>query len=223
MKTRDLEAIKLNIIDTCRQLERLGYFIGTWGNVSVRVPGGMIITPSRVSYDALTPADFVTVSDAGIVTASHRLPSSEADTHRALYRAKPDVGAVVHSHSPYASAVACMHRSIPPIVEELSQLIGGEIKCTKYVPAGRHRQLAEAIAATIGEAQAVLVANHGVVCCGRDLPEALVASQIVEKAALMLLAAAPGGKLHTIPKKLVAEERHRYLYKYGTTHDKPVA
>jgi hypothetical protein len=76
-----------------------------------------------------------------------------------------------------------------------------------------------AVAKTIGEVQAVLVANHGVVCCGRDLPEALVASQIVEKAAQMMLAASPGGKLHRIPQKLVQEERHRYLYKYGTPHD----
>ena len=219
MTNRELEAIKLNIIDTCRQLEKLGYFIGTWGNVSIRVPGGMIITPSRISYDVLVPGDFVTVGEDGTIVEGHRRPSSEADTHRAVYRVKPEVGAIVHSHSPYASAVSCMHRSIPPIVEEISQIIGGEIKCTKYVPAGRHQQLAAAVAKTIGEVQAVLVANHGVVCCGRDLPEALVASQIVEKAAQMMLAASPGGKLHRIPQKLVQEERHRYLYKYGTPHD----
>lgn len=223
MTTPDPKTLKLTIIDTCRQLERLGYVIGTWGNVSVRVPGGMIITPSRVSYDVLTPDDFVTLSDEGTVTEGHRRPSSEADTHRAVYHAKPEVGAIVHSHSPYASAISCMHRSIPPILEEISQVIGGEIKCTRYIPAGRHRQLAEAVAKTIGQSQAVLVANHGVVCCGRDLAEALVASQIVERAALMMLAAGTGGKLHTIPKKFVQEERHRYLYKYGTSDDQQMA
>src|SRR5262245_30702289 len=174
------EAIKAEIIAACRRLEQLGFFLGTWGNMSVRVPEGFIVTPSRLGYDVMQTSDFVVVSNDGQVLSGHRLPSSETAVHRAALKKKPDAGAVVHTHSPCASAVSCLHRSIPVFVEDLAQIIGGEVKCTRYVPAGQHQELADEIAATIGDANAVLLANHGVVCCGRDLDEAVVACQIVE-------------------------------------------
>jgi L-fuculose-phosphate aldolase len=215
------EFIKAEIIGKCRLLERMGYFIGTWGNISVRVPGGLIVTPSKVQYDVITTSDFVTVSNDGTVLAGHRLPSSEAEIHRALLNKKSNIGAVIHSHSPYATAMSCLHRPIPPFVEDLVQIIGGQVNCTRYVPAGQHKKIAEEVANTIGEENAVLLANHGVICCGRDLAEAFVASQIVEKAALMMLAAGTLGKVISIPDEFVKSERYRFLYKYGTTSDAP--
>jgi L-fuculose-phosphate aldolase len=199
----------------------MGYFIGTWGNISVRVPGGLIVTPSKVQYDVISTSDFVTVSNDGTVLAGHRLPSSEAEIHRALLNKKSNIGAVIHSHSPYATAMSCLHRPIPPFVEDLVQIIGGQVNCTRYVPAGQHKKIAEEVANTIGEENAVLLANHGVICCGRDLAEAFVASQIVEKAALMMLAAGTLGKVISIPDEFVKSERYRFLYKYGTTSDAP--
>jgi L-fuculose-phosphate aldolase len=219
MNKRRHDAIKRAIIVKCRLLEKLGCFVGTWGNVSVRVEEGFIITPSRISYDVMEPGDFVTVNLNGTVLSGHRLPSSETEIHRAIYRKKQDVGAVIHSHSPYASAVSCLHWSIPPFVEDLAQVVGGRVNCTRYVPAGRHVKIAKAVAAGIGKANAVLLANHGVIACGRNLDEAFVTSQILEKAALMLLLGSPLKKLRSIPPKYVQEERRRYLYKYGTPND----
>lgn len=212
-------AIKTGIIEKCRLLEKLGYFIGTWGNISVRVPGGLIVTPSRVQYDLMETSDFVTVSDDGAVLAGTRLPSSETEIHRALMNKKQDVTAIIHSHSPYATAVSCLHESIPPFVEDLVQIIGGRVNCAPYVPAGQHKRIAEAVAGAIGEENAVLLANHGVICCGRTLDEAFVASQILEKAAMMMLAAGALGKVIPIPDEFVRSERHRFLYRYGTAND----
>jgi L-ribulose-5-phosphate 4-epimerase len=210
-------SLKVEIIAKCRLLENLGYFIGTWGNISVRVPEGFIVTPSRVPYSVIEPSDFVTVSLEGAVVAGHRVPSSETEIHRAVLNKKSAVGAIIHSHSPYATAVSCLHQSIPVLVEDMAQIIGGEVHCTRYVPAGQHKRIAEEVGNTIGEEHAVLLANHGVLCCGRDLDEALVANQILEKAALMMLAAGGRDKVIAIPEEFVRSERYRFLYKYGTT------
>jgi len=215
------EGLKSAIIEKCRVLEKMGYFIGTWGNISVRVSEGFIVTPSRISYDRIQPSDFVLVSSEGKVVAGHRLPSSETEIHRAVLNKKRDVGAIIHSHSPYATSVACLQMAIPPFVEDLVQIIGGQVNCTRYVPAGQHTRISEEVANTIGEENAVLLANHGVICCGRDLEEAFVASQILEKAAFMMLAAAAKGAVIPIPEEHVHSERHRFLYKYGTASDAP--
>ena len=213
------EETKLEIISTCRALERIGHFVGTWGNISVRVLEGFIITPSRVSYDTLAPADFVTVDLDGRVVAGHRLPSSETGVHRLVLRQKPGAGAIIHSHPPCASAISCLHRALPVFVEDVAQIIGGEVKCTRYVPAGQHQKLAEEVARTIGEENAVLLANHGALVCGRTLAEAFVACQILEKAAYMMLLAGGLGPVIPIPDGHVQAERHRFLCKYGTAAD----
>ncbi len=212
-------SLKVEMIEKCRLLEKMGYFIGTWGNVSVRVPEGFIVTPSRIAYSVIDPSDFVTVSLEGTVVAGHRLPSSETEIHRVVLARKGNTGAIIHSHSPYATAVACLHQNIPVFVEDMAQIIGGEVHCTRYVPAGQHRKIAEEVGKTIGEENAVLLANHGVLCCGRNLEEALVANQILEKAALMMMAAGGRGKVIPIPEEFVTSERNRFLYKYGTAKD----
>lgn len=214
-------SLKLEMIEKCRPLEQMGYFVGTWGNISARVPEGFIVTPSRVQYSVIEPADFVTVSPEGTVVAGHRLPSSETEIHRVVLNKKGNVGAIIHSHSPNATAVSCLHQSIPVFVEDMAQIIGGEVRCSSYVPAGQHKKIAEQVGSTIGEENAMLLANHGVLCCGRDLDEALVANQILEKAALMMLAAGGREKVVPIPEEYVRSERHRFLRKYGTTHDVP--
>ena len=221
MTQDNYEPIKAQIIEMCRRLEKMGYFIGTWGNISVRVPEGFIVTPSRVPYDLIQTSDFVVVSNEGKVIAGHRLPSSETEIHRGVLNKKNNLGAIIHSHSPYATAVSCLHRPIPPFVEDMAQIIGGQVDCTRYVPAGQHKKIADEVAQTIGEANAVLLANHGVLCGGRDLEEAFIASQILEKAALMMLAAGTLGPVISIPEEFVRSERDRFLHKYGTVRDAP--
>jgi L-fuculose-phosphate aldolase len=211
--------LKEMMVSFCLRLQAQGLVIGTWGNVSVRVDGGLIVTPSKVPYEKMRPRDMVTLSLGGGILEGDRLPTSEADIHRALYNLRDDIGAAIHTHSPYATAVACLHRSIPPFVEDLAQIVGGPVNCTPYVPGGQHEEIAEATVRTIGDSDAVLLANHGPVCCGRDLEECFVTCQVVEKAARMMLAAASCGTMKEIPKEAVKSERHRFLYTYGTKAD----
>jgi len=212
----DTPELRRSIIDGCRRLSELGFCIGTWGNISVRVEGGLLITPSRLDYDIMQPEDLVVVSWKGEILGGCRLPSSETELHRLLFERRPDIGAIVHSHSPYASIVSVARRNLPVCVEDMAQIIGDTVNCTPYTPGGRHRELAEAACAAIGNrAMAVLLANHGPVVGGRDLAEALVASQVLEKSARLYLGAEALGGAHAIAAEYIEEERHRYLFKYG--------
>ncbi len=213
----DYRELKQSIIDACLLLEARGDIIGTYGNASARIPGGLIVTPSRVDYHAITPDDMMTVADDGSILDGHRIPSSETSVHRLIFLARPDVGAILHTHSFYATALSCLHETAPVIVEEQSQVIGDEIRCADYVPAGQHHKLGETVAHALGGGNAVLLANHGVVVCGRTVDEALFVAQVAERVAHMHLLTR--GAAIPIPPEFVRSERDRWLYKYGTAAD----
>ena len=212
--------LRRQIIDSCLRLEELGFFVGTYGNVSVRVEEGLMVTPSRVDYRSMRAEDMVPVSLEGKVLGGDRLPSSELEVHRHIYLCRADVGAIVHGHSVHATTLSCVHASIPVIVEEQSQVVGGEIRCTCYVPAGRHGELGQEVARTLAQSNAVLVANHGSVSCGRTLEEAILTCRIVERVAQMYLFGSMVGTTISIPNEFVISERERWLYTYGTTADR---
>jgi L-fuculose-phosphate aldolase len=172
-----------------------------------------------VDYDVLQPEDMVTVADDSSVLDGRRLPSSETAVHRYIYLRRPDINAIVHTHSLFATALSCLHQTIPVIVEEQSQVIGSEIRCTRYIPAGQHEALGREVAETLGQSHAVLLANHGTVSCGRSLAEALFTCQVTERVAQMRLLTSAVGQAIPIPQEYIESERHRFLYKYGTSDD----
>jgi L-fuculose-phosphate aldolase len=201
----------------------LGFFIGSWGNVGVRVAEGMLITPTRLDYDRMQPQDIVLMSWDGRRLGGERLPSSEMHLHRLVLQARPDLGAVVHSHPSWASVVAALHRSLPIVMEDMAQIIGAEVQCSRYVRAGRHMELAQQAVEAMGKSSmAALLANHGLVVGGRDLKEATVATRIVEKAAMIFVLGKAVGTLRPIPADQAAQERDRYQFKYGTAADQPM-
>ena len=216
----DTAELRQQVIDTCFYMrDRLGYFVSTWGNIAVRISEGLLVTPSRVPLAEMGVQDLVVVSWEGATLKGRRLPTSEMHLHRLLLQRRPDLGALIHAHSPLASAVSCMGRSIPVMLEDMAQIIGGEVRCASYVPAGRHRELGANAARTIGgDAAAVLLGNHGPVVGGRNLAEALVATQVLEKAAGCFLSCG-SRRVRSIPRASVESERERYLYKYGTEKD----
>ena len=204
------------ILAAYRELSAWGYIIGTWGNISIRFGDGFVLTPSRVASANMQPDDLVLVGMDGQKLWGERTPSSEKEVHRQIYMKRPDIGAVIHCHSIYASAVSAAGADIPPIVEEVSQLIGNGIYCTKeYVRAGEHARLGEQAAAFLQDNLAVLLRNHGPVCCGKDIDEALLCCQVVEKAARMLLALDTNLRALPIPEEAVVLEHDRYLNVYG--------
>jgi len=216
---RDSAALRQQVIDVCRAMVEERFFIGTWGNISVRMNSGLLITPSRLDYFVMQPEDLVLVTpDRRPI--GRRLPSSETALHQAILNARPDIGALIHHHGPHTSSLACAGAALLVCVEDMAQIIGGEVRCARYVPGGRHQALAEAVVKAMGKkAMAVLLRNHGTVVGGRTLEEAMVAVQVLEKAAQVWIQARLVGKATAIPACFVAEERFRYLYKYGKASD----
>jgi L-fuculose-phosphate aldolase len=216
----DYMDVRQEIIRTCIWLAENKMVIGTWGNVSVRLDSNRImLTPSRIDYYEMLPEDLVVIDYNGQKISGERSPTSEMHVHRLIYTRRDDVGAIVHCHPTYASAMCATGEGIPPILEEMSQMVGGEVPITSaYVPAGQHMALAEQVAETIGAKNAVLIRNHAPVCCGADLKEALVCCQLVEKAAACYVAIKEKFNIQVIPAEYVESERYRFLYKYGKEH-----
>jgi len=209
--------IREQIIKACLWLQEKDMVIGTWGNISVKLDHERImLTPSRISYDVLKPADLVIINMDGKKVEGDHSPTSEMDVHRLIYQARADIGAIVHYHPVNASAMCITGESIPPILEEMSQMIGGEIPSTrKYIRAGNHIELAREAVECLGDKNAVLLLNHAPVCCGKNLQEALTCCQLVEKAATCYISIKGKFNINVIPDDMVKAEHERFLYTYG--------
>ena len=171
------------IIETGLALAERKLILGSWGNISMKIEKDCFaITPSGRSYDQLKPDDIVIVNAEGVKMAGIRTPSTELKMHMALYKAHPEFNVIVHTHSTYACAVASMRKTIPPFIEDMIQVIGGPIRCAEYAIAGTE-ELAQNAVVAIGNNNAALLANHGAVCCGKNMRETLNVASIVEKSA----------------------------------------
>ena len=215
---KDCTESRQAVIDACRWLIEKGFVFGTWGNISLRLEdGNILITPSKIAYDVMTPDDMVVLAPDGKVISGFRLATSERELHRGIMNKRPDVGAIIHAHSPYAMAAAATGEGMPPIAEEICPMIGGSIPITsQFVPSEKHVALGEEVTRSIGDRNAVLIRNHGPVCCGRTLEEAKACVQVVEKAAMMYLMIR-GGSMVPVPEPWVAAGRQYFLFGYGKT------
>ena len=206
------------IIEMCLRLQSMSYFLGTWGNVSLRMGEQILLTPSRIEYSEMKPEDIVVIDLEGNKVEGERNPTSEKEVHRRIYQARGDVRAVIHAHTESAMAVSTLEiDEVPCVVEEMSQLLGGSIPLTKaYVKAESHALLGLAAAQALKNRKAVILRNHGPVACGGSLEEALLVTRVQEKAChLYLQSVATGYPLRTIPDAHVESEHYRYLYTYG--------
>jgi L-fuculose-phosphate aldolase len=182
------------IVAVARHLRASGLVTGTSGNVSAREPAGssILVTPSGVDYDVMTPGHLVAVGPDGSAAPGAPVPSVDTPNHLAIYRARPDVGAVVHTHSPHATAFAIVHRPVPALHIESAGYLGGAVRVVEFLPPASP-ELADRLAADLGSDRAILLPNHGVVAVGESLAAALHAAQAVEDAARFAwLAAALG-------------------------------
>lgn len=208
------KAVCNEIVETGRSLIQKGLVAGTWGNISARIADGRIaVTPSGRNYLTLTSEDIVQVDLVSGRTLSGGTPSSELAMHLAVYRHRPDVTAIVHTHSVFASACATARRAIPPIIEDLIQIAGGRIEVAEYALPGTEALATQAVAA-LGDRQAALLANHGVVTCGGSLKEAMLVAQLVEKAAQIFIYAHSLGGAVALSDDDVKIMREFYLAHY---------
>lgn len=197
------------------QMCRDNLVLGTWGNVSVKDgENSMLITPSGMGYDVLGPDDLVRMNLTGKTAAAKWKPSSEWRLHAALYLGRSDIGAIVHTHSVYATAFAVARVSIPAVVEDLVQVVGGAVDVATYTLPGTD-ELAKNALQALGNKSAVLLASHGLVGAAGSLAEALKVCQIVEKTAQAALLARLLGPVHELSDEDIWAMRSFYLTSYG--------
>ncbi|WP_019558033.1 L-fuculose-phosphate aldolase [Thioalkalivibrio sp. ALE12] len=214
----DATALREAVIRAGLETNRRGLNQGTSGNISVRLGDGMLITPSGVPYEALRPEDLVYVDAAGRWDPQ-RKPSSEWHFHRAILQARPELGAVVHVHSVYASVVAIQGRDIPALHYMIAAAGGNSIRCAPYATFGTEALSRLAVEA-LEDRTACLLANHGMIATGPDLERALWLTEEVELLARQyVLSLQIGG-----PALLDDAEMDRVLEKfrhYGPQRDAP--
>lgn len=166
-----MSSLREQLLHTARRLIELGLNRGTSGNVSVRDGDGYLITPSGMAVDAMGPRDMVWMGLDGRVEGE-RAPSSEWRFHRDIFVQRPEVGAVVHTHAMFATTLACQRRDIPPFHYMIALAGGDSIRCAPYALFGS-QALSDAALAALADRRACLLANHGMIALGRDLPQAL--------------------------------------------------
>ncbi len=193
--------LRQQIIDTAQALAERGLSPGLSGNVSARVETGLLITPSAMAYDDLLPDDIVFVPLEGEAPGGQRKPSTETPFHRAIFAAHPEAHAVVHCHSPKATALACLRKPIPAFHYMVSIAGGDDIRVADYFTPATE-QLAVATVKALTGRKACLLANHGQVAFGASLEDALTLTREVESLASMYLDALAAGE----PQLLSAEE-----------------
>jgi L-fuculose-phosphate aldolase len=160
-------------------MSREGLSPGRSGNVSAKTAGGILITPTGLAYHALTPEQIVLGRDVGTIQPGALRPSSELQLQLAVYRARPEAGAVVHCHSLNATALACTGRPIPAFHYLVAVAGGSDVPLAPYATFGT-AALAEAVAATLAGRRACLLAHHGQIACGATLAAALDLARDVE-------------------------------------------
>lgn len=181
-----IDDLKKDIVELCKTLLKEKHVIGSAGNVSLRVKDKeeeiVLITPSNVRYEEMKPEDILIINMEGKVIEGDKNPSVEKQMHLAVYKERNDVNAIIHAHSIYSTILSTLNLSLPPIMEELVPYIGGEVECAEYGEAGTE-ELAKGVLRKLEERNAVLLSNHGNLCCGSHLEGAFTVLQYLERGA----------------------------------------
>jgi L-fuculose-phosphate aldolase len=203
--------LRTMVIATCRELTRRGLTHGTSGNVSVRCDERrFFVSPSGMDYEVLQ-ADDVPLMDLDGRWYGKRRPSSEWRFHRDIFKSRQDVGAIVHTHSPHATALACTGRGIPAFHYMVAVAGGRDIRCAPYHAFGT-QELSDAALTALKDRKACLLANHGVIATGADLATAMSLAGEVENLALQYNAALSLGEVRILD----AAEMCRVVEKFRT-------
>ena len=211
-----IRSAREEIVSTGIELERIGLLDLTAGNLSVRVGDGAIaITPSGIPYRETTTDDIVVCAlEDGSILAGHRRPSSELPLHRAVYACRPETGAVVHTHSPYATTLAVLGRPIPAVHYVISRLGTTLVPVVDYATYGSDELAQNAFAALGGTTRALLLANHGALTIGDDLATAATNARVLEILAATYWRALAIGTPVILPDDEIARVTERHL-SYG--------
>jgi len=205
--------------EVCRlhmELPKYNLVVWTGGNVSARDPasGLVVIKPSGIRYEDLRPAHLVVVDLNGNQVEGDLKPSSDTASHLYIYRRRPEINGVVHTHSPYATAFAAVNRPIPVVLTAIADEFGGPIPCGGFALIG-DEAIGQVVVESIGNSPAVLLKNHGVFTIGKSAQAAVKAAVMTEDNARAVWLALQIGVPDEIPAEDVARLHHRYTHVYG--------
>ena len=211
-----LEHLKEELYHLHLELPKNNLVVWTTGNVSARDPesGLVVIKPSGVRYDELRPENHVVVNLQGDVVEGDLKPSSDTASHLYIYRHRPDVNGVVHTHSPYATAFAALGRPIPVYLTEMGDEFGCPIPCAGFALIG-DEEIGRLVVENIGSSPAVLLKRHGVFTVGPTAEAAVKAAVMTENVAKTVWLALQLGQPEEIPPEDVAKLHDRYTHVYG--------
>ena len=220
MKFKKAEKFKKLIVDSGRELYKQNLTLGTWGNISVldSETGLVYIKPSGMDYNEINLEDIIVVDKKGNTIEGLRKPSIEMPMHLSIYNARKDVGAIVHYHPIYSSVLAVTGSILPGICEDFVQIVGEKVLCAKYALPGSD-ELAENTVASLGDRNAVFLTNHGTLCVGRDMKEAMKVCYVVEKTAHIYILSKSIGKCRIIPEEDIRIMQNFARNVYGKEQD----
>jgi len=205
-----LARVKTEVLAAAKTMYERGLVEGTAGNVTGRVTADrVVVTPSSLSYAAMTLDDLVLVDLAGNVIEGDRSPTSEKSLHLECYKLYPEVRGVVHCHAKFASMYAVARRDIPAGIDEFVVYIGGDVPCADYRQSGTD-DLATEVAKHLAKRSAALMANHGMVCVGKSVEDALHSAMVVEHNAQIMHGAEALGGVVPLPEKAVTDFTNVY-------------
>jgi L-ribulose-5-phosphate 4-epimerase len=211
-----LESLREELWRLHLELPKSGLVTWTSGNVSARDPetGYVVIKPSGLRYEELRPEHMMVVDLDGNRVEGTLKPSFDTASHLYIYRHRPDVNGVVHTHSPYATAFAALGRPIPVYLTAIADEFGGPIPCGGFALIGGE-EIGKVVVESIGDSPAVLLKNHGVFTVGPTAEAAVKAAVMVEDVARTVWIALQLGQPDEIPPEEVARLRRRYTTDYG--------
>jgi L-fuculose-phosphate aldolase len=215
------KSVRKALVRAARRMEKRGLSPGTSGNLSVRVGEEVYVTPSGVEPRDLSIDDIVVTDLEGVQREGDLAPSSELPFHTALYRHRANLGAVVHTHSRFATILACTRRGIPSLHYMVAGAGTFEIPCAPYATFGTEA-LSDAIVTTIGGGNACLLANHGQVALGKDLRAALNLAELVERLAETHWGTLAIGGPTLLDDTQMRDVVARFLAGYGSSGRHPV-
>ncbi len=212
-----LEALRQEVCRANMALPTHGLVTWTSGNVSGRDPesGLVVIKPSGLLFEELTPANMVIVDISGKVIEADHGPSTDTASHLYVYKHRPDVMGIVHTHSNYATAFAAVGKPIPACITAIADEFGGPIPCGGYASIGGN-QIGEEILRSIGDSRAIIMKQHGVFTIGKTVQKALKAAVMVEDVARTVWLAMQIGQIEELPAEEIAANYDRYQHRYGT-------
>jgi L-fuculose-phosphate aldolase len=210
---------KKAVLEAAQKMAETGLVVGTSGNISMRLrePGGrelVAITPNNRHYDSMTVGDIGIVDLEGQLVEGELTTSIETMLHIGVYKARNKVNAVIHTHPVFSSIFSVSGQEIPPILDDQITYLGGEIKVAEYSLPGSQDLVSNVIPA-LGPRNAVILANHGALTVGRDMKEAFVNCEMLEKTAKIYLWALGLGKTNTVPPVAIEMEQAYFNYLFG--------